>query len=432
MLKLILSLCLLAMSYSLNAQFAVKGTVIDDTGTPLIGVNILEKGTLNGTVTDADGAFSLRVANENATLVFSYTGYENQEVPLAGRSNLNITLSPDVEVLEEVVVTALGFKEKRDNLSSTYSKIEAEKVVRDGEYKIIDGIAGKASGVRISSASGDPGAGANIQIRGQNTITGDNQPLIIVDGVPFNNDWLRGDGSESDAGVTQQSRLNDLNPDDIESFQIYKGASAGALYGTRAMNGAIVITTKRGKKGKVNVSFSSNLSVDQISVKHPLQSAYGQGADGKYNPTNLFSWGDKIANRTGGADEVRTTGEFFASETGNIIYPIITKNSRDVFVDSNFDKVFQDGLTWDNNLTISGGNDRGTFYLSAGQTNQDGIIRESYFDKTNLTLATVQNLTDKFKADIKVNFINSESNRTQQSSNTAGLYLALLRPPPRF
>ncbi len=428
-----LSLFLLAWTYCLHAQFTVNGTVVDDTGLPLIGVNVIEKGTLNGTVTDVDGTYSLRVSSQSISIVFSYTGFANQEVQYTGQETLDVTLATDVEVLDEIVITALGFKEKRDKMSSTYSKIDGEKVVQKGENKVIDGIAGKTSGVRISSTSGDPGSGANIQIRGQNTITGSSQPLIIVDGIPFNNDWLRGDGSEDDAGVSQQSRLNDINPEDIESFQIYKGASAAALYGTRAMNGAIVITTKRGSKGKMKVTFTSGLTVDEVNIKHPLQKIYGQGTNGNYSPTSAFSWGDKISDRPGGADVVDNTGQFFQSAvTDNIIYPIDTKNSTDVFTDDNFDKIFQTAYSWDNKISISGGNDRTTYYISAGHVNQDGIIRGSDFEKTNLTASFTQKVTDRLRADFKANFINSSNNRIQQGSNTAGVYLGLLRNAPDF
>lgn len=430
--KTIFTIFLSFTALLLSGQIKVSGTITDQQGQPLIGVNIIEQGTSNGTITDFDGNYELSVP-EGAILVFSYTGMNPLTEAVNGRTRIDIKMSESSELLDEIVVTALGFKEKRDRLASTYSKIDGDKVVQRGESKIIDGIAGKTSGVRISGASGDPGAGANIQIRGQNTISGSTQPLIIVDGVPLNNDYLRGFGSPSDAGVSQQSRLNDLNPDDIESFQIFKGASAAALYGTRAMNGAIVITTKKGKQGKMNISYTATYGYDEIAYKHPLQAAFGQGANGEYSPTSLFSWGDKIADRTGGADGVNTSGQYFASQvTDNIIYPITAKNSRDVFVDENFDKVFRNGSSLDHKLAISGGNERNTFYFSMGRIDQDGIIRSSDFNKTNFTLATTQKFTDKLSASIKANYINSLSNRVQQGSNTAGVYLGLLRNAPDF
>ncbi len=414
-----------------TAQVAVTGLVTDTDGEPLIGVNILQEGTSHGVVSDLDGAYSIDVPADSR-LVFSYTGMETVVESVGNRTSINVQMSASAELLGEVVVTALGFRENRDRIASTYSKIDGDRVVQAGESKVIDGLAGKTSGVRISGASGDPGAGANIQIRGQNTLTGSSQPLIIVDGVPYSNDYLRGDGSDEDAGVSQQSRLNDINPEDIETLQIYKGASAGALYGTRAMNGAIVITTKRGQAGKLKVGFTSTYTVDEIAYKHPLQQIYGQGTNGRFSPTTAFSWGDKIRERSGAADDVNRDGQHFRSTTGNVIYPITTKNSRETYTDRNFDRIFGNGSAWDNKLSFSGGNDQGTFYLSLGHLEQDGIIQGSFFDKTNVTLSTTRHFGEKFSASVKANYVNSTSNRIQQGSNTAGVYLGLLRSPPDF
>lgn len=433
--KLILMVLLVTTGFYLNAQFTITGTIVDESNSPLFGVNILEDGTTNGTVSDINGAYSLKVSNANATVMFSYLGYANQKIEVGARTTIDIVMVEDAAVLGEVVITALGFKEQRDKISSTYSTIAGDKVVQRGENKVIDGLGGKTSGVRISATSGDPGGGANIQIRGQNTITGSSQPLIIVDGIPFNNDNLRGgsSGADSDAGVAQQSRLNDINPDDIESFQVYKGASAAALYGTRAMNGAIVITTKRGSEGKMKISVSTGLTVDQINIRHPLQTVYGQGSGGVSKSTGAFSWGDKIADRSGAPNEVDQTGQFFESAVSdNIIYPILTKNSTESYSDRNFDQIFQTAYSWDTKVAISGGNAKTTYYISAGQSNQEGIVKNTDYSKTNVTASFVQKVTDKLTADVKANYINSFSNRSQQGSNTAGVYLGLLRTSPDF
>lgn len=417
-----------------SAQKTVTGVVKDNNGVPLLGVSIVVKGTDKGAITDFDGKYSIETQNNSDVLVFSYVGYKTQEVNVGAQSTINVNLEEDSQNLDEVVITALGFKENRDKMASTYSKIDADKLVQPVENKIIDGIAGKAAGVNIGATSGDPGAGSNIQIRGTSSLGGSSQPLIVVDGVPLNNDNISGSGdSDSSAGVSQQSRLNDLNPDDIETFQVFKGASAGALYGSRALNGVIVITTKKGKKGKLAVTYSSGISIDEISYKHPLQTSYGQGTNGNYSPTSAFSWGDRISERSGLADVVDTSGQFFESlVSGNIIYPITERNSRSVYTDSNFDKVFQTGITYDNRFTVSTGGERGTFFISGGHLTQDGIIKESFYKKTNFTVSTNQKLTDKLVTNIKANYIHTGSNRTQQGSNTAGLYLGLLRTSPDF
>jgi len=426
---------LLLTSSFMFAQRTVTGTVSESSG-PLPGASVIVKGTDAGTTTDFDGNYSISVPNDDSILIFSFLGYTTQEVLVGSRTTINITLSEDAQALDEVIVTALGLKENRDKLASTYSKIEADKLVQPVENKIIDGIAGKAAGVTINGTSGDPGAGSNIQIRGVSSLGGSSQPLIVVDGVPLNNDNISGSGdNDPSAGVSQQSRLNDLNPDDIESFQVFKGASAGALYGSRALNGVIVITTKKGKAGKLSATYSSGISIDEIAYRHPMQTSFGQGNGGSYSPTAQRSWGDRISDRSGGADNVDTSGQFFQSlVSDNIIYPIVSggKNSTEIYTDRNFDQVFRNGITYDNKLSVSSGTEKGTFYLSAGHVKQDGIVESSFYKKTNFTLSATQNLTEKLSANFKANFIHTGSNRTQQGSNTAGLYLGLLRTPADF
>ena len=429
-------LVLLFSSAFIYGQRAVTGTVNDSNGVPLLGASILVKGTTNGASTDFDGKFSIEISSDDDVLQVSYIGFKTKEVIVGSQTNITITLEEDAESLNEVVINALGFREQRDKMASTYSKIEADKLVQAVENKIIDGMAGKAAGVSIGATSGDPGAGSNIQIRGTSSLGGSSQPLIVVDGIPLNNDNISGSGdSDPSAGVSQQSRLNDINPDDIESFQIFKGASAGALYGSRALNGVIVITTKKGKAGKFNASYSSGVSIDEIAYKHPLQTTFGQGNGGNYSPTAQRSWGDRISDRSGGPDTVDTNGQFFESlVSDNTIYPIVSggKNSTEVYTNRNFDQVFRNGITYDNKFTVSSGNEKGTYYISGGRVSQSGIIESSYYKKTNFTINTTQNLTDKLSTNFKANYIHTSSNRTQQGSNTAGLYLGLLRTPADF
>ena len=381
LLLFLLSCFTVGIGYSQNS---ISGTVSDETG-PLPGASILIKGTTIGTTTDFDGNYTIE-ANQGQTLVVSYIGYATQELVVGSETSIDFVLVQDAESLSEVVVTALGFVEQRDKMASTYSKIDADKLVQPVENKIIDGIAGKAAGVSINATSGDPGAGSNIQIRGTSSLSGSSQPLIVVDGIPLNNDNLAGSGdSDQSAGVSQQSRLNDLNPEDIESFQVFKGASAGALYGSRALNGVIVITTKKGKAGRFDINYTSGVSVDQISYEHPLQTEFGQGNGGSYSPTAQRSWGDRISERAGGADGVDTSGQFFESlVSDNIIYPITQKNSREIFTNKNFDQVFGSGITFDNKISISSGSEKGTYYISAANVDQKGIIKSSFYKKDQL------------------------------------------------
>ena len=225
-----------------SAQKAITGKVAEKDGTPLVGVTVSEVGTANGTFTDLEGRFTIKVKDENAVLSFSYTGRETITRPVAGVQEINVLLEEDAKILDEVVVTALGFEEKEDELGYASSTVSSKAVTGAAESTMINALSGKASGIRISRNSGDPGSGAYIQIRGISTIDRDAQPLIVVDGIPISND-SRG----AQETFAAQSRLNDINPNDIETVTVLKGASAAALWGTKALGGVIVITTKSGK-----------------------------------------------------------------------------------------------------------------------------------------------------------------------------------------
>jgi TonB-linked SusC/RagA family outer membrane protein len=429
-------LSMFLLLFGLNTSFAQKlisGKVTSATGEALIGANISVKETPTiGTFTDVNGDFQLNLPLSTATLVISYTGFETKEVAVGTSNTINIVLEEGT-LLEELVVTALGFKAKKDRSGATSSSVGGTAIRSSGEAGILNSLAGKASGVKITRSNGDPGAGTNVQIRGANTIGGASQPLVIVDGVPLSNDNLYGSGSSRSGGVSQQSRLNDINPEDVESVQVLKGASAAALWGSRAANGVLVITTKQGKLNQgIKVSLSTTYSMDQINRRHPLQSSFGQGDAGKFSPTATNSWGDKISLRPGGEDELTTTGEYFLADNGDKIYPIKTKRSQETFNDENFNSVFQTGQFIENNLTITGGGAKATNYFSLGYLTQDGIVKNSEYNRATVRFNNQTFFTDRISLTTKANYIYSTGNRIQQNSNTAGLYLGLLRTPADF
>ncbi len=429
---LLLFFCV-AFAGSVWAQRTVTGTVVDKDGEPLIAVNVIVQGTTTGTITDIDGKYSVEVSGPEAIIEFTFVGFITKRETAGARSVIDVTMEEDAELLEEVVVSALGFAQKKDQMGSTYSTVSSQDVVRSGESGVINGLAGKAAGVRIARSNGDPGAGSTIQIRGANTITGSSDPLIIVDGVPISNSTIYGNGNGGqDAGVSQQSRLNDINPNDIESIQVLKGASAASLWGSRAANGVIVITTKKGKSGKPTITYSSTYSLDEINVRHPLQDKFGQGLNGVWSASQANSWGDKIANRAGGEDAVNKSGARFEAADGTVYYAVTKKNSKETFNDSNFDAVFQNGQFWQNDLSISGGSEKSTFFFSLGNLSQDGIIRNSYYNRTNLRLNNQTFFTNWLNMSTRAAYTNTNSNRIQQSSNIDGLYLGLLRNAPDF
>ena len=430
--KRILSTVFLLFALLSYGQNAVNGVVLDENGTPLPGANVIIEDTNTGVSTDFDGNFEI-TASQGQVLAISYIGYTTQYVTVAGQSAINISLQLDNE-LEEVVVTALGFAAVRDQQGSTSSVINSDDVIRSAEPTVVNALSGKASGVRITRSNGDPGAGSTIRIRGANTIDGSIQPLIIVDGVPLDNTTSYAGGNNitgSNGGVTQGSRLNDINPADIASVNVLKGASAASLYGSRAANGVVVITTKKGQRGKAKISFKSSYSFDEISERIPMQSTWGQGRSGVYGETRAESWGDYIPGRSGGQDAYKS-GAYFIAENGRKYEAIASKNSTDTFVEENFNSIFGTGNALQNDLTISGGNENSNYFFSLGHLDQDGVIKNATYERTNARLNYEAKLNDKITLSSKMSYTYTDSNRIQQSSNVSGLMLGLLRTPPDF
>lgn len=349
--------------------------------------------------------------------------------------------------IDAVVITSLGLKGERDKFASSVSTIKGSGIAQSGETSVLTGLSAKASGVLITRNGGDPGAGAYIQIRGQNTISGNAQPLFIVDGMPVSNASSKTGGALIN-GIVQQSRINDINPEDIERVEVLKGASAAALWGTRAANGVIIITTKKGKntEGKINISLKSTVSFDVVNKMHPLQTRYGQGSNGLYVQGDRLSFGDLISDRPGGADNYITDPSnplyqgYVTFPDGSVRYAIAPgtaanknggKNSREVF-DHGKD-AFQTGHFIENNLTVNGGNEKSNFLLSFSNLKQEGIIKSfSDYDRKTARLNASQKFNDWFKASANVSYIKSASSRVQEGDNVDGLLLSSLRTPADF
>ena len=420
------------------AQGSISGNITDDEGVPLPGATVLVAGSNEGTTSDFDGNFSIR-ANTGAVLDFSYVGYKTVSVQVENQDQITVVLIADNE-LEEVVLTALGIEKKKDDDLSGTSVVEVDQLQRSGETGVLQGLSGKASGVQITRNSGDPGSGAYIQIRGQNTINGNNSPLIVLDGAPISNDNIGG----STGGVVQQSRLNDINPEDIESVSVIKGAAAAALYGTGAANGVLVINTKRGSKEAKGWSFNvkTSLSVDRINREWDKQDTWGQGYDGIwYDEPGIgyfventgFSYGDEIALRSGGADVYDTSGGYFETQSGRQIGAIDEKNSQKTYNQENRDAVFGDGYTWETNASFSYNSEGSSTYVSISNLDQQGIIQgASDYTRNTLKLNNDTQLTDKLKVKVSSTYTSIDSNRIQTGSNLNGLYLGYLRTSPDY
>lgn len=420
---------------SVNAQsILISGKVTDGTE-PIIGASISLKSSNTGTSTNADGNFTIAVPASGATLRISYIGMKTKELVIdtkASNAALSIVLEKDELQLEEVRVTAIGEQRSVRKTGYSTSQVQGASISSSGESGVIQGLSGKASNVQITKNAGDPGSGAFIQIRGQSTITGNLQPLIVIDGVPMSNSSLGG-GVD---GVAQQSRLNDLNPDDIASVEVLKGAAAAAVWGTRASNGVILITTKKGKytgkKSNINVEIGSSLALDYVNKEYKKQDVFGQGSNGVWVANAGGSWGDKISDRTG-TDVYNVGTQRFVAEDGTVYYPITSKGDKTVYNDKNRDQVFRTGVTFNNNISISSANDKSTIYFNLSDWNQNGILNgNSDYRRTTGRLNVTHTLNDKMRFSMNSFLSKINSNRIQQGSNVDGLYLGYLRTSPDF
>ena len=438
-----LVIALVCFAFSVAYAQSISGTVQDESGEALIGASILIEGTTSGTVTDIDGNFNIAVPANAENLIVSYTGFTTLNVALTpGKTVYDIVLSENAQQLGEVVVTALGIERRRDEDLSSATLIKSDVLQRSGETGVVQGLAGKTSGINITRNSGDPGAGAYIQIRGQNTILGDASPLIILDGVPISNSNIGG----GTAGVVQQSRLNDINPQDIESITVLKGASAAAVYGTGAANGVLVITTKRGRTGgkrfSVNAGFSYGLDV--VNKEYDKQDQFGQGFPNTFNgsdyntfgywvPNTSLSWGDRIADRSG-TDVTDPNGAFFTGDQTGTVYGTITdKGDQTIYNDSNRDQIFRTGNTAETNVGVNFRGANSNTYVSFSNLQQQGLLRgNSDYERSTIRINQDFDLTDKLNVRVNSSYSGVESNRIQTGSNLAGLYLGYLRTSPDF
>ena len=431
---------------SLQAQITVSGVVNSaDDGEPMIGVNILIKGTASGEITDFDGKYSIDVPSAESVLIFSYTGYESQEIVVGSLRDLSITMQTSAASLDEIVVTAIGITADKSNLGYSIQSVKADEVQNSGETNLVAALAGKAAGVQVTSSGGTAGAAAQIRIRGNKTIIGKNAPLFVVDGIPIDNSTFTSADSPEDAvsdlgsgGVNNSNRAIDLNPDDIASMTVLKGPAATALYGIRAANGAIVVTTKRGRDtgGKPRVNISSSITFDRVNKLPELQRTYGQGNPVSGVPTfqgpmtgsfTGFSWGPLIT-------DLRYAEEASPWDPNGLIVhkddPRATNRQANAY--DNAGNFFETAITNNNYVSVSGGTSVVNYYLSAGNMYQTGIVPNTKFNRTSFKGTIGTHISDKLRATLSGNYVRSGGTRAQNGSNTSGVMLGLLRTTPTF
>ncbi|MVN93015.1 SusC/RagA family TonB-linked outer membrane protein [Mucilaginibacter aquatilis] len=429
-------------------QRIITGKVTEsETSAILPGVSVTVKGTTIGVNTNSEGRYSLSVPSNASVLVFTQVGMQPTEISINNQNVINVQLKPDSRQLSEVIVNAIGVETQRDKFASSVSTVKGKNIAQSGETNLLTGMSNKLSGVLITRNGGDPGSGGYIQVRGQNTINGNAQPLFIVDGMPVSNsnDNL---GAAAANGIVQQSRINDINPEDIESMEVLKGASAAALWGTRAANGVIIIKTKRGRNtnGKLNITYKSTISFDRVNKLPSLQTAYGQGSGGFYNQGNKVSFGDLIASRTGGSDTYITSpnasgyqgyvtfpdgSQRYAIASGNAANPHGGKNSTETY--DHYKDIFRTGHFWENNLTLSGGDSKSTFLMSYGNLTQNGVAKAfSKYGRNTARVNAASQFNSWLRGSANISYAKINSQRNQEGDNVDGLMLAATRTPADF
>lgn len=354
-----------------QADVTVQGTVVDENGEGLPGVTVVLRGTNRGTATDVNGNFSIAVPESGAVLVLSYIGYETQEVPVGNQTNLNISLRPDAEALQEVVVVGYGTQKKSD-LTGAVTAISSEDFVKGQVTTPEQLITGKVAGVQITPNGGAPGSGGRIRIRSGSSLNANNDPLIVIDGVPLDSRSVSGSSNP----------LSFINPNDIASFNILKDASAAAIYGSRAANGVIIITTKKGQLGeKLKVSLSSTTSLATIRKQVDVLSA----------------------------DELRAAVGQYASEGNKPLLGSANTNWQD--------QIFQDAMTYDNNLTLTGAYKQLPYRVSVGYLDQEGVLKTSSLERTSASVSlTPSLLDDNLKVTLNVQAAISKNRFAQQGA----------------
>ncbi|TDT47413.1 TonB-linked SusC/RagA family outer membrane protein [Maribacter spongiicola] len=411
-----LTLLLSFVAYISFAQDkSITGTVIDQNGIPLPGVSVLIVGTTTGAQTDFDGKYGIN-ASEGQKLRFSYIGQKTTTVLIGASSTINVTLEEDAQALEEVVVTAaLGITREKKSLGYATQEVSGDQLSETRNSNALNALSGKVAGVQVSNASGSLGGSSRILIRGAGSITQENRPLIVVDGIPLDNSNYNTTSAQTGGGGRDYGDAGfDVNPDDIASMNVLKGGAASALYGSRASNGVILITTKSGKKGKAEVVFNSGITFDQVNILPKVQKLYGGGA-GDATTIGQSGFGQATINGVTydvadyGTDE--SWGPRYDSNSRVLHWDAFDPEFAEdylqprawVYPDYDKDDFFNTGISYNNGIAFSQGTEKSTMRMSLNNTQSTGIVPNSELSKTTVNFNGTSQLTDRLKMDASVN-----------------------------
>ncbi len=413
------SLLLLSPFASMAQGFTVKGTVKDAAdNSALPGVNITIVGSSKGAVTDFDGAYTLELTDRNAELQFSFIGYKAHVEKIGNRSIIDVNLSPEVTQLNDVVVTALGIEREERSLGYAVSELKAEEMgVTATAPSVMNNLQGKVAGVQISPVSGGAGSSASVVIRGSAVLGGSNQPLYVIDGVPMSNNQLQSADDKDNGGTDSGNGLSGINPEDIESMSVLKGPAATALYGSRAINGVVLITTKKGtQQAGWGIDFNSAVTVDMLGITPNQQTQYGQGTDGRGVSADdaketLSMWGERITGQ-------RNNGYFDGKE-------------RVMAAQNNYKNFFRNGVSLNNNIALTAGNDKSTVRLSYGNFDNTGMVENSTYQRNSFNLrGTTKLINDKLTLDSRVTYVNEKALNRMNLGNSVNNYMGMMLSIP--
>jgi TonB-linked SusC/RagA family outer membrane protein len=419
------------------AQVALQGKVTDAANNEgLPGVSISVKGTTNGTITNADGSYALSVASDDAVLVFSFVGFKAEEVAVKGKTNISVSLRADQKALEEVVVVGYG-TQKRSDVTGAIATVKTDDILKTIPTSINQGLQGQVAGVTVNRSDGAPGAGISLTIRGSNSFTGSTEPLYVIDGIPFTPAITPG-GSE--AQRQSVNALSFINPQDIESMEILKDATATAIYGSRGANGVVIITTKKGKAGQDRIELVANTSLAEVSKRMKVLDAYTYALfqneayqnNITYNgvtPTTAPFPGTSGVDQTTGLTTYRPAPEDFLNGL-----PAGT-SLPEGFKGTNWqDEIFRRALTKDYTLRMSGGNEKGTYSLSGNVLDQEGIITNSSFTRYGLQANIARKIHKwvEIGSNNNITFSNYNLSKTNSAGNEASIISSALTFPATY
>lgn len=404
-------LLLTLLTITAYAQNTVTGTVKDAKGEAIPAVSILVKGTTQGVSSDAEGKFRI-AAEKGSVLIFRYIGFQTQEITVGASNTINVVLADESNNLNEVVVTALGIQREKKSLGYAVQEVKGESLVEAREPNVVNTLSGKVSGLQVTRSSNGPAGSSKITLRGNNSLTGDNQPLIVIDGVPVNNFTGATNNDYYNPSIDYGNGLSDINSEDIESVSVLKGPSASALYGSRAGNGVILITTKSGRIQKgLGITVSSTFGIENIFASPKMQNDFGQGTQNGFNPTSALSWGPKITGQT--ATNWRGEEETLA-------------------IHDNLENYADQGFSSNQSVSLQQQYKSTSVYTSFNRLDDRSMIPGAKLQRTNLLARAISKFgeDDRWTLDTKVQYSNSNAqNRPATGANLNNVFSTLYMFP---